>query len=72
MEGTLVLGGHRGRGLGAAVKRACLKQAKETAAVEKVRTSSDDTNTWMRSINAQLGFLPVEVEVILQKERGPR
>lgn len=72
IEGTLVLGRHRGRGLGAAVKRACLKEAKETAAVEKVRTSSDDTNTWMRSINAQLGFLPVEVEVILQKERGPR
>lgn len=70
IEGTLVLSEHRGRGLGAAVKGACLRQVKETAAVEKVRTSSDDQNTWMRSINAQLGFLPVEVEIILQKERA--
>jgi hypothetical protein len=34
-----------------------------------VRTSSDDQNVSMRAINEQLGFLPVESEVVLHKQR---
>ncbi len=34
-----------------------------------VRSSSDDENKWMRSINSKLGFLPVETEMIMHKER---
>jgi hypothetical protein len=37
--------------------------------VRKVRTSSDDENLWMRSINTKLGFLPVETEIVMRKER---
>lgn len=68
IEGTLVVSGHRGHGLGAAVKVASLHRAVEGGKVSKVRTSSDDRNVWMRSINTRLGFVPVETEVILQKE----
>ena len=32
-----------------------------------MRTSSDDANVWMRAINAELGFVPVESEVIVQQ-----
>ncbi|MBP2376104.1 hypothetical protein JOF46_004016 [Paeniglutamicibacter psychrophenolicus] len=35
-----------------------------------VRTSSDDVDKWMRSINAKLGFLPAETEMIMNKERA--
>jgi hypothetical protein len=68
IEGTLVVAKHRGRGLGAAVKLASLTQAAKNTDVHKVRTSSDDENVWMRSINSTLGFLPVETEIIIQKE----
>lgn len=70
IEGTLVVAKHRGRGLGAAVKLASLTQAGKLGNVHKVRTSSDDQNVWMRSINTNLGFLPVETEIIIQKERA--
>lgn len=69
IEGTLVLREHRGHGLGAAVKLASLHEAKKLGTVSRVRTSSDDQNTWMRSINANLGFKPVESEAIFQKSR---
>ena len=69
IEGTLVLAPHRGRGLGAAVKVASLAEARKLGNVKKVRTSSDDENVWMRAINSNLGFYPVETEIILQKER---
>ncbi len=36
----------------------------------RVRTSSDDQNVWMRAINDELGFVPVESEILLQKRRG--
>ncbi|MDQ0092467.1 hypothetical protein J2T21_000328 [Paeniglutamicibacter psychrophenolicus] len=35
-----------------------------------VRTSSDYVNKWMRSINAKLGFLPAETEMVMHKERA--
>lgn len=69
IEGTLVLREHRGHGLGAAVKLASLYEAKKLEAVSRVRTSSDDQNTWMRSINTGLGFKPVESEAIFHKTR---
>lgn len=68
IEGTLVVSNHRGHGLGAAVKVASLRRAVELGSVRRVRTSSDDGNVWMRSINTRLGFMPVETEIILQKE----
>ncbi len=67
VEGTLVLPQHRGRRLGVAVKAACLLATREHAGTERVRTSSDDDNQWMRAINDELGFVPVEFEVLLQK-----
>lgn len=67
IEGTLVLKKHRGHGLGAAVKSASLVAAKTVGHVRLVRTSSDDQNIWMRTINASLGFRPVETEVLFQK-----
>lgn len=68
VEGTLVLEDHRGRGLGRAVKVASLHRARLTSAT-RVRTSSDDDNRWMRSINAALGFTPVESEIVLHRQR---
>lgn len=67
IEGTLVLGPHRGRRLGAAVKTACLQAARDLGGTERVRTSSDDGNQWMRAVNDELGFVPVEFEVLLHK-----
>lgn len=68
IEGTLVLASHRGRGLGLVVKTDCLRAARALG-VASVRTSSDDANVWMRSINTDLGFAPVEAEVIVQRLR---
>lgn len=69
IEGTLVLQEHRGNGLGAAVKLASLHEAKKLETISRVRTSSDDQNIWMRSINDNLGFMPVESEAIFHKSR---
>lgn len=69
IEGTLVVTAHRGQALGRAIKIACLNEAGGRNNVQKVRTSSDDENVWMRSINTKLGFLPVETEVVIQKQR---
>ncbi len=69
VEGTLVLSEHRGLGLGRAVKGASLLAAREDGRTTRVRTSSDDQNTWMRAINDRLGFVPVESEVLLHKQR---
>ncbi|GAA2502132.1 GNAT family N-acetyltransferase [Terrabacter carboxydivorans] len=69
VEGTLVLVGHRGHGLGRAVKVASLRAAREHGGASRVRTSSDDANVWMRAVNAGLGFVPVESEVILHRRR---
>ena len=70
IEGTLVLPHHRGHGLGAAVKIANLEAARLLGGVDRVRTSSDDQNRWMRSINATLGFVPIEFEAIFQRSLG--
>ena len=67
IEGTLVVGQHRGHGLGAAVKLACLRKVQQLGIVSQVRTSSDDQNVWMRAINDEIGFMPVETEIIVQK-----
>ncbi len=69
IEGTLVLKEHRGHGLGIAVKLASLHEVRTAGTVCRVRTSSDDQNTWMRSINTILGFVPVESEAIFHKTR---
>ncbi len=69
IEGTLVLGEHRGHGLGRAVKVASLRAAREHGRASRVQTSSDDENVWMRRINADLGFVPVESEVIVHRRR---
>lgn len=69
IEGTLVLTAHRGRRLGAAVKTAGLLGAHAHGGTARVRAISDDQNVWMRAINEQLGFLPVESEVVLRKQR---
>lgn len=47
------------------MKLACLGSA-IAHGVARVRTSGDDENVWMRAINAELGFVPVEAEVIVQ------
>jgi GNAT superfamily N-acetyltransferase len=72
IEGTLVLEPHRGLGLGRAVKVASLIAAREQPGAVRVRTSSDDQNVWMRAINDELGFLPVEREIVVQKQRVGR
>ncbi|MCW2845598.1 MAG: family N-acetyltransferase [Nocardioides sp.] len=69
VEGTLVVGPHRGRGLGAAVKLACLRRTQQLGTVSRVRTSSDDQNVWMRAINTEIGFAPMETEIIVRKAR---
>lgn len=69
IEGTLVVADHRGRGLGAAVKIACLRRVKLQLAAEYVKTSSDDANIWMKDINAKIGFTPVETMAIMKKQR---
>lgn len=71
IEGTFVLQHHRGHGLGAAVKLANLQTARALGGVGRVRTSTDDQNTWMRSINTMLGFVPVEFEAIFQRTVKP-
>ena len=60
---------HRGHGLGRAVKLASLHAAREHGRATRVRTSSDDENVWMRRINADLGFVPVESEVLVHRRR---
>ncbi|MEU8263396.1 GNAT family N-acetyltransferase [Micromonospora sp. NPDC048999] len=69
IEGTMVLAEHRGQRLGRAVKVASLLVARDKTSCRHVRTSSDDQNVWMRAINHELGFVPVECEIILQKQR---
>ena len=68
IEGTLVLAQHRGLRLGRAVKIASLLAARDHGSATRVRTSSDDQNVWMRAINEELGFVPVESEILLQKQ----
>lgn len=70
IEGTMVLTQHRGRRLGRAVKVASLLAGREHGRTARVRTSSDDQNVWMRAINDELGFVPVESEILLQKQRS--
>lgn len=70
VEGTLVRSEHRGHRLGQAVKVASLRAAREHGRATRVRTSSDDANVWMRAINAELGFVPVESEVIVHRRRA--
>lgn len=70
IQGTMVLTAHRGRSLGRAVKVASLLAARDHGRAARIRTSSDDQNIWMRAINDELGFVPVESEIILQKLRS--
>ncbi len=69
IEGTLVLAQHRGLRLGRAVKVASLLAVRDHGSTTRVRTSSDDQNVWMRAINDGLGFVPVECEILLHKQR---
>ncbi len=70
IQGTMVLTAHRGRSLGRVVKVASLLAARDHGRTARVRTSSDDQNIWMRAINDELGFVPVESEILLQKQRS--
>lgn len=70
IEGTLVLSEHRGNGIGAVVKIACLREVKLQGAADYIKTSSDDSNIWMQAINANIGFQPVETMAIMQKQRA--
>lgn len=70
VEGTLVRADHRGHRLGIGVKVASLLAARELGGSARVRTSSDDSNVWMRALNAELGFVPVESEVVVHKRRA--
>jgi len=69
IEGTLVLRQHRGHRLGTSVKAASLDAAKRLGTAHRVRTSSDDQNARMHSINEALGFHAIEHESIYQKDR---
>ncbi|MCS3492792.1 GNAT superfamily N-acetyltransferase [Arthrobacter sp. JUb119] len=71
IDGTLVLRQHRGHQLGTAVKAASLDAAKRLGTIHRVRTSSDDQNTWMHAINEKIGFVPVEHEAVYQKKCSP-
>ena len=67
IQGTIVLAPHRGLRLGATVKIASLLAVRDLGIATHVRTSSDDRNVWMRAVNEDLGFVPVESELLLQK-----
>lgn len=58
-EDTLVVGGHRGHGLGMALKVANLLQlARELPQVRTVYTWNAEENSHMLAINRRLGFVP--------------
>jgi GNAT superfamily N-acetyltransferase len=60
--GTLVHRAHRGRRLGMAVKVENLRRLQaDHPERERVVTGNDDTNSWMVSINEDLGFRIVEL-----------
>jgi len=71
IEGTLVLKQHRGHGLGAAVKLASPHEARKLGTVGRVRTSSDDQNTWMRSINTTIGLYPRNQKRFFMRSADP-
>jgi GNAT superfamily N-acetyltransferase len=54
---TAVLRSHRRRGIATAMKRAQIAAAKE-AGFERLVTESEERNVPMRTLNAQLGYLP--------------
>lgn len=68
VEGTLVLASHRGHGLGRELKLQNMSKLQELFPGRRVRTSSEDANTWMHQINRSLGFEPVEVEYLIHKK----
>lgn len=54
---TVVVPAHRGRGLGRAVKRAMLADARSRyPALREIETTVADENTPMRGVNAALGY----------------
>jgi hypothetical protein len=58
-EDTLVVGGHRGHGLGLALKVANLSQlAREMPRVRTIYTWNAEENSHMLDINRRLGFVP--------------
>ncbi len=68
---TLVVGAHRGNGLGMLVKLANLVRLAETAPERTiVYTWNADENEHMLAINIELGFRRCGLEAIWQRERG--
>lgn len=63
---------HRGRGLGKHIKARMLHQlvARHGAdGIERVRTGTASTNAPMMAINARMGFVERERQVVVQAER---
>ena len=68
--GTLVHRDHRGHRLGMAVKVENLRRLQaDHPERERVVTGNDDTNSWMVSINEQLGFRVVELCPVYQRKQ---
>ena len=65
---TLVLRGHRGHGLGLALKAAALTAVRESwPQVSSIRTWNADDNTHMLAVNRALGYVPNGVMTEWQK-----
>lgn len=69
-EGTLVARGHRGHGLGMAVKLASLRALHEHGLGHgHIMTQNAEDNPWMVAINEALGFVPVRMVPYFLKRR---
>jgi RimJ/RimL family protein N-acetyltransferase len=61
-DDTAVLAAHRGRGLAAWIKDACLRRlSTERPDVTAVVTENDVTNAPMLAVNAKLGFVETSI-----------
>jgi GNAT superfamily N-acetyltransferase len=68
-DDTLVMPGHRGHGLGLALKVTLLRQlGSQHPERSLVHTWNATGNDYMQRINRQLGFRPVELEVEMQRK----
>lgn len=67
-QDTLVIGAHRGRRLGMAVKAAnLLSLMRERPAIRRIHTYNAQENQYMLAINADIGYRPAGVTAAWQK-----